>query len=1026
MHTQYTAPWHRKSYDTFIEERLPAILAERFPLVGYETEEESESTRSVILSLEGPDGVVSSAVTAIPSPDDLGIISIDGQEIIVVPVVEPSPAPATFADYHIRCMGEWLATFVQARIGEPPPDLQWTPELIATWLPIDRWVREFLLDNLDNQSPEWFPVQRIDDRNWLASREHLRRVWYHEASGYIEKGQRGCVCPIHTPEGPNIGKALSVATGADIVDGHFVPAGDAPRDCVALTVAMVPLVEHDDVNRVLMGTNMMRQWEIPDNPEPALVQSGAEPDVPGFWNGRNLLTAYVSWGPDTFEDGLVISASCAERLATHSPIEPGDKLSNRHGQKGVVSRILPDSEMPHTPEGEPVEIICNFIGLHTRMNYGQVRECLLGRVARETGEPLVIPPYAAPSDDAVRKLMAEAGIADDGMMRLRDGSDGDTLAQDSLVGYVYWGVTLHRTADKLRTWETSPGGMRQGELEYYALRDVGAFAVIESMWGALSCESDNVRAGIVQAMSDTGKTDSAPTPTFTTLAARLAAAGVQAALTNNGLRMSLQAPTHEWTLALAQPVSHPWLGDHELTALAPVEGVSGFDDVCEANEHLKRTLSKGAPKALVARAAARLTRAATAYVDSLVSPRHLHLNGRVALSARSVIVPGGDLRTDQTELPEEICWSLFGPLVARELDENAVRGRTPESARVLDTLMADSWVVVNRAPTVSSSHMLAFHPVRGTSRAIRLHPFACHMMNADFDGDQTAVFLPLGDRAQADARDKLSLQAHLSRDPSLAAKTGPFQDAVWGLAWHSLTPEGRTEIADLAGEDLCREEGFVTRAAIASLLERMARENKVAEAFAVADKLTRLGFAQARRSGASCNPFAHTSMPSPTPPSSVGDSNWAAAYDDMFDKVVRETDYSPANKAAPQLLAIKSGARGNPKQLIMGLMCRIVSDEEGGVRYYDGGILAGMHQDSHLVYCVGARKGLADLVLGMERLTIEMRNACAARGFGVLSRAMRAENPAKVLARAAAAGEVDPLTAVDGRLLVGMPAADGE
>src|SRR5260370_17792070 len=159
---------------------------------------------------------------------------------------------------------------------------------------------------------------------------------------------------------------------------------------------MIPLLEHNAPEQLLMGANMLRQWIVLPSPEPALIQSGMEPDPPNCWCARNLLPAFLPWGEDTYEDGIVLSESGARRLSSTHPAEPGDKLSNRHGVKGVVSRILPDDEMPHLADGTPVELIFNFISQHARPHFGQVREAVLSRIAHPEGNPKPIPPFHAP------------------------------------------------------------------------------------------------------------------------------------------------------------------------------------------------------------------------------------------------------------------------------------------------------------------------------------------------------------------------------------------------------------------------------------------------------------------------------------------------------------------------------------------------------------------------------------------------------------------------------------------------------
>jgi len=103
---------------------------------------------------------------------------------------------------------------------------------------------------------------------------------------------------------------------------------------------MVPFLEHNDPNRQLMGVNMMRFALAPPRPEPALVQTGNEPGAPDFWCGRNLLTAFMSLGADTFEDAVVISESAAGKMGFPHALEPGDWISNRRGAKGALKNNL--------------------------------------------------------------------------------------------------------------------------------------------------------------------------------------------------------------------------------------------------------------------------------------------------------------------------------------------------------------------------------------------------------------------------------------------------------------------------------------------------------------------------------------------------------------------------------------------------------------------------------------------------------------------------------------------------------------
>jgi DNA-directed RNA polymerase beta' subunit len=195
-------------------------------------------------------------------------------------------------------------------------------------------------------------------------------------------------------------------------------------------------------------------------------------------------------------------------------------------------------------------------------------------------------------------------------------------------------------------------------------------------------------------------------------------------------------------------------------------------------------------------------------------PLYFELMSRtwILFSGRAVLSPGSDLRIDQVGLADEIAWTIFGPQLIRELkDETAVRDRTQTAAEKLDEIMARSWVIVHRAPTTMPTSFQAFHPVRIADKVIRIHPLATRPMNGDFDGYQVAISLPITDAGQREAREMLSIEAHLRRDPSLMGWLVPLMESLWGLAELSLTSEGRNEINKLTTIEVEAPEGFITR-----------------------------------------------------------------------------------------------------------------------------------------------------------------------------------------------------------------------
>src|SRR5262249_11529942 len=202
----------------------------------------------------------------------------------------------------VRCAGEQLYDYIAERLGQATASLPWDEALGRAWLPLDTWAQDFLTPIDGDLSAQVSYAQWPDQTNWLALRTNLRRLVVRERSRLFTPGQLGRACPFEVPEGPNMGRIFSLATGAAIHDGRLVVQDDRPAATLGLSASMIPFLEHDDPARLLMGANMLRQWLPPPDPEPALVQTGNEPDTPEVWCGRNLLTAFVSWDGDTFED----------------------------------------------------------------------------------------------------------------------------------------------------------------------------------------------------------------------------------------------------------------------------------------------------------------------------------------------------------------------------------------------------------------------------------------------------------------------------------------------------------------------------------------------------------------------------------------------------------------------------------------------------------------------------------------------------------------------------------------------------
>jgi hypothetical protein len=1012
MSISLTAPWHKLSFTRFLSERFPQLLAELLPLIGYTVTSTEQYTCDITLTLATPSSEFSVVYSGLPQPDDEGIFQVKGKRLVVVPY-------ATHDDLEqaeIFCVGDHLEAYLRERLGKAPDDLRWDAAMVRAWFPLDLWISDFFAKIEDSWTTY---VQPLDDTNWLSRRSHLRRLPIKDRQHLFRPGHFGRACPFETPEGPHIGRILALALGAQIRDGRVHVIDARPEAMLGLGASMIPLLEHDTPQRLLMGTNMLRQWIVPPFPEPALIQTGNEPEVPDFWCGRNLLTAFLSWDEDTYEDGIVLSESCAQRLSYDHPIEPGDKLSNRHGVKGVVSRILPDEQMPHLVDDTPVELIFNFISQHARAYFGQVREAVLSRIARAEGQPMSIPPFAAPAQQEVRARLASAGLPADGMERLRDGKSGKWLAGRGTVGWIYWGKLAHEARDKLQISAGSGRGQRLNEFDYSALREAGACEIVREVFNTSAIGRAEGSTLVHQPGQQMLAQADPPSPQLRSLLRNLAMVGIIGELRENGLVFRLGEPEGV-AVDLATPVAHPWVRDHQLTRL----GVSSathpaYQALAEANVRLTRILSSNAPASLKQQAQAQLALRAQEYCATILPA--VQFDTRVQFSGRAVLAPGPGLRLDQVGVAEELAWSLFGPLLTREVSIQEVQARSAQASCRLDALMADTWVIIHRAPALTPQTFLAFHPVRNPDRVLRIHPLACRLLQSDFDGDQAAIFLPLTAEAQHEAGALLSIKGHLARSPELLHDLLPNNEALWGLAYLSLNEEGRREVASLLGKTSLPDGELCTRTLQEALQDLLVRAG-ISETLETIEKLTRRGFAAARAAGASLSPFVGSSFPLPPLPLDHDARAWHIHQQETSEWLASSTDYTRPD-LGPQLLAIKSGAWGTIEQLTALLHTQgAVNDILDRLVPICHGYRDGLTAQELYALAPGARESFARVQRDWLEMTQEIHTRNRPQGFGVLARAMRSQQPAIVFAHAASIGEIDPLSDPESRLFVGLRA----
>ncbi|HJG96426.1 MAG TPA: DNA-directed RNA polymerase subunit beta [Romboutsia timonensis] len=210
-------------------------------------------------------------------------------------------------------------------------------------------------------------------------------------------------------------------------------------------------------------------------------------------------------------------------IAQKRKIKVGDKMAGRHGNKGVISRILPQEDMPFTEDGTPLDIVLNPQGIPSRMNIGQVLEVHLGLAAKALGWYVATSVFDGAKESDIRKALVEAGYPEDGKLTLYDGRTGETFDNRITVGYMYMLKLHHLVDDKLHARSTGPyslvtqqplggkaqfGGQRFGEMEVWALEAYGAAHILQEI---LTVKSDDV-VGRVRAYEAIVKGENIPEP----------------------------------------------------------------------------------------------------------------------------------------------------------------------------------------------------------------------------------------------------------------------------------------------------------------------------------------------------------------------------------------------------------------------------------------------------------------------------------------------------------------------------------
>ena len=229
-------------------------------------------------------------------------------------------------------------------------------------------------------------------------------------------------------------------------------------------------------------------------------------------------------------------------------IQVGDKMAGRHGNKGVISLILPEEDMPYLPDGTPVDVMLNPLGVPSRMNIGQVLELHLGMAAKKLGVHVATPVFDGASEQDILDMMKEAGMDEDGKTVLYDGRTGRPFDNRVSVGVMYMIKLHHMVEDKMHARATGPyslvtqqplggkaqfGGQRFGEMEVWALYAYGAAHTLQEI---LTVKSDDVigRVKVYEALVKGNRVDQAGVPeSFRVLIKEFQALGLDIQIIND-------------------------------------------------------------------------------------------------------------------------------------------------------------------------------------------------------------------------------------------------------------------------------------------------------------------------------------------------------------------------------------------------------------------------------------------------------------------------------------------------------------
>ncbi len=339
----------------------------------------------------------------------------------------------------------------------------------------------------------------------LSPEERLLRAIFGEKASDVRDtsltvppGVEGVVVDVHVFQRKDRGRKSKEEKSKELVK---------VRELKAYYKQEIEFLQTEKISRLahLLGIDKAKaekiDFEDSDNEEAKIVSNSYDEQIRELISEQQQEIDKVRRG-DELPPGVL--KRVVAYVATKRKLAVGDKLSGRHGNKGVVAKILPEDSMPYLPDGTPVEMILNPLGVPSRMNVGQILETHLGWAAKALGISIMTPVFDGAKEIEVKEMLRKAGLPEDGKTTLFDGYTGEPFNQRITVGYMYMMKLIHLVDEKIHARSIGPyslvtqqplggkaqfGGQRLGEMEVWALEAYGAAFTLQEM---LTVKSDDV------------------------------------------------------------------------------------------------------------------------------------------------------------------------------------------------------------------------------------------------------------------------------------------------------------------------------------------------------------------------------------------------------------------------------------------------------------------------------------------------------------------------------------------------------